>query len=387
MPKDVAAQKPRPGTSGCPGLDRASGPMLPPIRGYSDVMTSTPVADHPGRPRRRLVALGAGLVAATTAAGWVGAWLAPAGSVIGWLCDLTTHFRVYTALAAVAGLVVAFRHGGIAARLTLGTVAAIHAVELLPAWLPGATADAERRDGTVIDVVCLNVRYSNRDTERVLAYLRSTRADVVAVVEVDGVWADAIASLGGDYPFAHVKRGDSSEGIALLSRWPLRDAEVVDFGTRGMPSIVATVITPAAEITVIATHPWPPMGPALDRELRHHLREVGRRAAASESPCLVVGDLNATPWCEAFRGLVAAGRLRDSAAGRGIQNTWNARLWVPRIPIDHILVSPDVTVLDRRVGPDVGSDHFPVEARLVVPSRQRDGATSARSMPRRLSFL
>ena len=182
MPKDVAAQKPRPGTCGCPGLDRASGPLLPPIRGYSDVMTSTPVADHPARPRRRLVALGAGLVAATTAAGWVGAWLAPAGSVIGWLCDLTTHFRVYTALAGVVGLVVAFRHGGIAARLTLGTVAAVHAVELLPAWLPGATAGAERRDGAVIDVVCLNVRYSNRDTERVLAYVRSTRADVVAVV-------------------------------------------------------------------------------------------------------------------------------------------------------------------------------------------------------------
>lgn len=371
--------------------------MLPPVSGYSVVMTSAPVADRRARLRRRPIALAAGLGAATTAAGWLGAWLAPAGSVIGWLCDLTTHFRVYTALAAVAGLVVALHHGGIAARLTLVAVVAVHAVELLPACLPVASDtrsgaahhphDAARPDGTVIDVICLNVRYSNRDTKRVLDYLRSQRADVVAVVEVDGVWADALATLGGDYPFAHVKRGDSYEGIALLSRWPLRDPQTVDFGTQGVPSIVATVATPAAEVTVIATHPRPPLDPALDRELRLHLREIGRRAAASETPCLVVGDLNATPWCEAFRGLVADGRLRDSAAGRGIQNTWNARLWAPRIPIDHILVSPDVTVLDRRVGPDVGSDHFPVEARLVVPPPQRDGATSARSMPRRLSFL
>jgi endonuclease/exonuclease/phosphatase family metal-dependent hydrolase len=40
---------------------------------------------------------------------------------------------------------------------------------------------------------------------------------------------------------------------------------------------------------------------------------------------------------------------------------------VPRIPIDHVVVSPEVRVTDRRVGPDVGSDHLPVEATLAIP--------------------
>lgn len=367
-------------------------------------MKSAPPPDLPassavlrGARRARRIAAAAGLVAAGTLAGWVGAWMLPAGSVLGWLCDLTTHFRVYGAALAVAGLAVSIPYGGLGARLAFAVVVLIHAAVLMPSWLPrpagplaeaaGHSPGAQSVDGPVIDLVCLNVRYSNRDTRRVLEYLQSRRADVVVLVEVDHAWADAIGPLAAEYPFTLVERGDSYEGLALLSRWPLEDATVVDFGTRGMPSIVATVLVPAAPVTVIATHPRPPMDPSLDAELRRHLREVGRRAAVSESPCIVVGDLNATPWCEAFRGLVAVGRLRDSAEGRGVQNTWNARLWLPRIPIDHVLVSPDVAVLDRRVGPDVGSDHFPVEARLRIPSLQRAGATSARSIPSRFSFL
>jgi endonuclease/exonuclease/phosphatase family metal-dependent hydrolase len=35
--------------------------------------------------------------------------------------------------------------------------------------------------------------------------------------------------------------------------------------------------------------------------------------------------------------------------------------------IDHVLVSPSVGILANRVGADLGSDHLPVIADLVVP--------------------
>ncbi len=56
-----------------------------------------------------------------------------------------------------------------------------------------------------------------------------------------------------------------------------------------------------------------------------------------------------------------------TAHGPRSQATWNARRWVPRIPIDHVVVSPEVKVIARRVGPDVGSDHLPIEATLAIP--------------------
>ena len=38
-----------------------------------------------------------------------------------------------------------------------------------------------------------------------------------------------------------------------------------------------------------------------------------------------------------------------------------------KVRIDHVLVSPDWHVRSFRIGPDVGSDHFPVVADLLLP--------------------
>jgi endonuclease/exonuclease/phosphatase (EEP) superfamily protein YafD len=51
-----------------------------------------------------------------------------------------------------------------------------------------------------------------------------------------------------------------------------------------------------------------------------------------------------------------------------VQPSWNARRPFVRIPIDHIFAPPGATVVRRTIGPDVGSDHFPVEADLLLPA-------------------
>lgn len=344
------------------------------------------------RVRARIATTAAVALLAGVSAGPMGTLL-PEGTTLAWLCDLTVHFRAYGLAVALAATALALWGGPPAARVACGAAVLVTMADLLPAWLPGpdrphGAAHAATDDtAPPLTVVCLNVLCTNRDTARTAVYLRATGADLIVLLEVDHRWADALTGLAADYPFARVEPRASFAGLALLSRWPLRDTAVVDFGTRGTPSIVTTVESPAGPVDVIATHPQPPLTPALDGELRAHLRAVGRRAAATRGPCLVIGDLNTTPWSAAFRGLVREGRLVDSARGRGIQPTWNARLWAPRIPIDHVLVTPDVTVVDRRLGPDVGSDHLPIEARLRLPPRHRPGASSARSMPSRLSFL
>jgi endonuclease/exonuclease/phosphatase (EEP) superfamily protein YafD len=40
---------------------------------------------------------------------------------------------------------------------------------------------------------------------------------------------------------------------------------------------------------------------------------------------------------------------------------------VPGIPIDHVLVTPDLVPLRVERGPDVGSDHFPLFVELALP--------------------
>jgi endonuclease/exonuclease/phosphatase (EEP) superfamily protein YafD len=40
-----------------------------------------------------------------------------------------------------------------------------------------------------------------------------------------------------------------------------------------------------------------------------------------------------------------------------------------RIPIDHVLHTPDIRVYERKNGPRVGSDHLPVMVEFYLPSR------------------
>ena len=49
--------------------------------------------------------------------------------------------------------------------------------------------------------------------------------------------------------------------------------------------------------------------------------------------------------------------------------TWPSGLILLRIPIDYCLVSEGIGVMDVQVGPDIGSDHFPLIVDLLVGDR------------------
>lgn len=286
-----------------------------------------------------------------------------------WLLDLTTHFRCYWFALAVAGLVACGRWRRPTAAACFALAAVANARDLLPYWLPAAAppaapAAADHR----LRVTAVNVRRINDDTAAAVAYLRDRGPDVAAVLEVDDAWAAALEGLAGVFPHRVIRPRPDNFGIALLSRWPLADVDVVAFCETGYPSIVADVQHPAGEFRLIATHPYPPFDGRCTALLAAHLDGVAEAVRRSTLPCIVAGDLNATPWSRPFRRLVAASGLVDSAIGRGVRPTWHAGLPAPRIPIDHVLVPVGTIVVDRRVGPPIGSDHVPIEADLVLPA-------------------
>lgn len=315
----------------------------------------------PPAPARRLTA---GITAVASgvllgsAAGFLGRWH--------WLLDLTTHFRWYWFGLALGGLMLAAALRRPAAALLCAAALVINARDLLPYWLPSPAA-VEAADRRPVRLAAMNVHRANRRTAAAIDHVRSRRPDVLAVLEVDDHWATALADLADVLPHRLIVPRPDNFGIALLSRWPLADARVAEFTATGFPSIVATVRHEAGDFRFIATHPYPPFdGPATE-QLVEHLDGVAAEAAASTLPCVVAGDLNAAPWSRGFRRLIAAAGLRDTALGLGVRGTYHAGLPAPRIPIDHILVPTGSVVLRRSVGPHIGSDHFPVEADVILP--------------------
>lgn len=290
-----------------------------------------------------------------TLAGFLGRWH--------WLLDLTSHFRWYWLLATLVWFAVVSRRRSRPALACLVIAAVANAAAILPYWLPLAGAAAV---GEPLEIVSLNVFADNEEHDRVLAYLRRRDADVVVLVEVDAAWARSVEALALLYPHRVVEPRDDMFGIAVLSKLPLERPRVAEVAA-GPPVILATLLWGGQGCLLVAAHPQAPISAAWSAGRDAQLAAIGDVAAAEPRPVIVAGDLNATPWSHGFRQLVRRRGLRDSALGRGLQATWNARYWAPRIPIDHVVVSPEVQVISRTIGPDVGSDHLPVEATLVVP--------------------
>jgi endonuclease/exonuclease/phosphatase (EEP) superfamily protein YafD len=297
---------------------------------------------------------------AATLAGFCGDW--------NWVLDLASHFRWYYLLAAAVGLAVSCFRAGVGTRLVMAAAFAINAWTMLPYWLPAAaTASATAAtQGNTVAIVSLNVLRFNSDTAPAIDYLRGRAADVVAVLEVSPEWAAAIDSLADVYPHRFVEPRLDNFGAAVLSRWPLLDPRLVDFGDTGYPSIVTDIDRPDGRVRFIAVHPYPPYSRTSSEMLVRHLHAAAAAAARSPLPCIVAGDFNATPWSAGFRAFARGSGLRDTALGRGVQPTWNALLPLLRIPIDHIFAPPTARVIRRTVGPAVGSDHFPVEADVLL---------------------
>lgn len=120
---------------------------------------------------------------------------------------------------------------------------------------------------------------------------------------------------------------------------------------------------------VYALHTTPPVGSEMSRWRNAYLAEIAEAIRTSPVACkILAGDLNITPYSPWFRELKRRSGLHDSMAGQGLQGSWPAFAVLPllRIPIDHVLVSPGVSVVRRTLGPSLGSDHFPVGIELGI---------------------
>lgn len=97
------------------------------------------------------------------------------------------------------------------------------------------------------------------------------------------------------------------------------------------------------------------------------LMKAGRLIADSQPvPTLMAGDLNDVGWSYNSRRFESLSGLRDLRCGRGLYNTFDAKLLLLRWPLDYIYVSPEFKVLELERLDDFGSDHFPYYAKLVL---------------------
>lgn len=280
---------------------------------------------------------------------------------LGWPFELFSHFRVqYAAAALLLAVLFAWRRAVVPAVLAL-VVGAWHALPGVPAS-PGVAA-AHGCAGPVFTVATANVQFSNTQPEKFRAWLATQPADFLVIQEVTEAWAAELEAQTS-YPHRHVISREDPYGLALLSRWPMESVALMDLAGDGLPSLAGIVDADGQRIRFLGLHTHWPLTPALAAARDEALQGAAQLASAADLPVVLLGDLNLTPDSPAFGRLLDEGGLRDVMQGRGWRPTWLSGFWPLSLRIDHVLVSSGLCVEHAEVGPEIGSDHRPVVARL-----------------------
>ncbi len=198
-------------------------------------------------------------------------------------------------------------------------------------WVSAPWSAASRHD---IAVMTWNLQYGTRTPSETAAALEGVTADVVALQELEPDNASAIeadAAITARYPYRAMAPRAGAWGVAVLSRYPIRDVEKAY-----PPAVVEMIVdTPRGTVRVIDAHPnhaeigtvTPLLLPMIydpanrNAEISIIRGRIDAALAAGER-LLVLGDYNTAPSEPEYRVLTAGLRDTHVEVGEGPGWTW-----------------------------------------------------------------
>lgn len=302
--------------------------------------------------------------------------------------DLISHFRIHYLLATIVLLPFAAVHPSKVplAMILLATI--VNAIEVLPWYIRPNT---RQRTGATLSVTSINVQFNNHNVQKIIDFLTEKNSDVVFLQELNERWIKALRPLKKLYQHEFIEDPGNQFGIGIFSKYKMENCKVVEAGDFGDPSIMADVKVKTRIVRCVNIHPVPPLDTRMLKSRNKTFAKAACIANSSLHPVIIGGDFNSTMWSTAYKRMIRRSGLKNSRKGFGIMGTWpferpnhkNFRNgdkkrgtdWIPswmihghpiKLPIDHILVSPEIIVKNMSAGPNIGSDHLPVTAELQI---------------------
>lgn len=289
---------------------------------------------------------------------------------LGWPFELASHFPIQLAIAAVlVALWCAKRKAG-EATLVAMAVLALQVAILAPIFLE---SDAPSGTGDV-RVLTANVLYRSDDYAAMMELVAKENPDVVVIVEETPAWREGLAGLSVSYPYQEhsgaTARVRGMSGVGVYSKTPLSVVPMDSIPNRDeRPALAVRTILGGQEVVFVAVHPWTPHTPAAYAKRNAQLAALAEFTASLSPNAIMVGDMNITPQSPDFEPILASQGLRSAREGRGWAPSWPAPLPWLGIPIDHAFVTGGIEVWDFRMGPSIGSDHYPTILDFSVEAR------------------
>ena len=222
----------------------------------------------------------------------------------------------------------------------------------------------QRTDGVDnLRILIANVYQENRRSKDYHELIQFCDPDVVLMVETNKWWQNEMDSIENTYHYQLKAPLENTYGMLLYSKFPLTDAKVNYLVKSDIPSMEAIVeIKSGQKVKLFCLHPEPPVPQENPRstERDKEILIVADKAKKIKLPVVVMGDLNDVAWSYTTALFGKVSGLLDPRRGRGFFNSFNAKYWLLRFPLDHIFCSTDFALSSIKRLSNCGSDHFPM---------------------------
>jgi len=283
-----------------------------------------------------------------------------------WWIDLMSHFRVQYLVVLLFVLIlfilIRFRRVLVTA-IILIFLFTWNAVCILPLYI--SSEDLSDNSEYKLKILSINLLSSNTDTTKVLELIKEKDPDILVLMELTPHWERKLNGVFQSYPFYKAEPRSDNFGIALFSKIEM-SSSIVYFENSPKPSIKADLILSDKPISILATHPVPPIGLEMFNSRNSQLQDIARKRDNFSENFILIGDLNTSSFSSHFKDLLINANLVDSRNGFGISTTWPANFYPLRTTLDHCLIGGELYVLERETGKNIGSDHLPIYIEIGI---------------------
>lgn len=234
--------------------------------------------------------------------------------------------------------------------------------EILP-YSPLAKTQIDRSEKSKPDlkIFIANVLEENNKHQGLIDEINSQNPDIVFLVETNSKWQNFIKPIAQQYEHKIELPLEEHNGMLLYSRFKLENIQIRYLVLDFIPSITCDVSLDNGEkVKFYGVHPRPPRPQNKVKNRDLELLILAEEIRDEKLPAIITGDLNDVGWSPTTKNFMRISKLFDPRKGRGLFNSYNAKLWPFRWPLDHVFVSKEFKLNTIKRLPYYGSDHFPI---------------------------
>ena len=281
-----------------------------------------------------------------------------------WALDLLTFFWTLVIAFAVLVLLISVFFPGPVVKIVAVVAVGISCVPIIR--MPPGPDGAARH---TFRLITANLFVENRDPREFVAFLIRQQPDIVVTQETTPAFQEAIRH-SGLFPFESSGDLRARDDKKVFSRFPVREETPVAEPAGSVPlarhPLRLLLDTPSGPVVLYAVHPESPRSPERWRQRNLYLEALTQSVLLEPKalPVIVAGDWNTPPWSGYFRDFFERTGYRSvlgrpwPATTRFLMRLQNYVLF--GAAIDHVALSPGLTMSQWKVGPKFGSNHLPV---------------------------